>query len=70
MLLALFAVAEAGLGRSLIGGDEQLAFLVILASGLLFEGAWYLVRRDNAVTPAQTEPASWSAAQRQNKVGL
>src|SRR6266567_377915 len=51
LLLALFAAAEAGLGRSLIGGDEQLAFLGILAAGLLFEGAWYLVRRDNAVTP-------------------
>ncbi len=63
LLLALFAAVEAGLGRSLIGGDEQLVFLVILAIGLIFEGAWYLVRRDNAVTPAQTEPASWAAAQ-------
>ncbi len=70
MLLALFAVAEAGLGRSLIGGDEQLVFLGILAIGLVFEGTWYLMHRTSAVTPAQTEPASWSAAQRQNKVGL
>ncbi len=53
LLLALFAAAEAGLGRSLMGGDEQLVFLVILAMGLIFEGAWYLVRRDNAVTPTR-----------------
>jgi len=58
LLLALFAAAEAGLGRSLIGGDEQLVFLGILAIGLIFEGAWYLVHRDIAVTPAQSEPAA------------
>jgi hypothetical protein len=68
--LALFAVAEAGLGHSLIGGDEQLVFLGILAIGLVFEGIWYLMHRTNAVTPAQTEPARWSAAQRPNKGGL
>src|SRR5262249_18522433 len=66
LLLALFAAAEAGLGRSLIGGDEQLVFLGILAIGLIFEGAWYLVHRDNAVTPAQTEPASWAAVSPQH----
>jgi hypothetical protein len=65
LLLALFAAAEAGLGRSLMGGDEQLVFLVILAMGLIFEGAWYLLHRDNTVTPAQTEPASRAAVQRQ-----
>src|SRR5215471_11667219 len=57
LLLALFAAAEAGVGHSLIGGDEQLAFLGILAIGFIFEGAWYLIHRDNAVTPAQPEPA-------------
>ena len=57
LLLALFAAAEAVIGRSLIGGDEQLAFLGILAIGFMFEGAWYLIHRDNAVTPAQPEPA-------------
>jgi hypothetical protein len=70
LLLASFAVTEAGLGRSLIGGDEQLVFLGILAAGLLFEGIWYLMHRTNAVTPAQTEPATWSAAQWQDKDGL
>jgi hypothetical protein len=62
LLLALFAAAEAGLGHSLVGGDEQLVFLGILAAGLVFEGIWYLVHRTNAVVPAQTEPARWSAA--------
>ena len=66
LLLALFAAAEAGLGRSLIGGDEQLVFLGILAIGLIFEGAWYLVHRDNAVTPAQTAPASRAAVSPQH----
>jgi len=66
LLLALLAAAEAGLGRSLIGGDEQLVFLGILAIGLIFEGAWYLVHRDNAVTPAQTQPASRAAVSPQH----
>jgi hypothetical protein len=58
LLLALLAAAEAGLGHSLIGGGEQLLFLAILAIGLGFEGIWYLVHRDNAVTPAGTGPVS------------
>jgi len=52
LLLAMFAVAEAGLGRSLIGGDEQLVFLGILAIGLIFECVWYLMHRTSAVTRA------------------
>jgi Transposase IS116/IS110/IS902 family len=51
------AFAEAGIGHSLIGGDEQPVFVAVLAIGLIFEGAWYLAHRTNAVTPAQTEPA-------------
>jgi hypothetical protein len=50
LLLALFAAAEAGLGHSLIGGDEQLVFLAVLAIGLVFEAGWYLVHRESAVT--------------------
>jgi hypothetical protein len=45
LLLGLFAAAEAGLGRSLIDGDAQLVFLGVLATGLVFEGFWYLMRR-------------------------
>ena len=50
LLLALFAAAEAGVGHSLISGDEQLVFLAILAIGLGFEAIWYLKHRTNAVT--------------------
>ena len=50
LLLALFAAAEAGVGHSLISGDEQLVFLAILAIGLGFEAFWYLTHRTNAVT--------------------
>jgi hypothetical protein len=53
LALALFTFAEAGTGHSLIGGDEQLAFVTVLGIGLIFEGAWYLARRTNAVTPGQ-----------------
>ncbi len=51
LALALFTFAEAGTGHSLIGGDEQLVFVAVLAIGLIFEGAWYLAHRANAVTP-------------------
>jgi hypothetical protein len=47
--LAAFAFVEAGLGRSLIRGDEQLLFLVILAAAVLFEIGWYAMRRTNAI---------------------
>ena len=52
LALALFAFAEAGTGtgHSLIGGDEQLVFVAVLAIGLIFEGAWYLTHRTNALT--------------------
>jgi hypothetical protein len=53
LLLALFAAAEAGLGHSVIGGDEQLVFLGILAIGLVFEATWYLMHRTNALAAAQ-----------------
>jgi hypothetical protein len=53
LLLALFAVAEAGLGHSLIGGDEQLVFLGVLAIGLVVEGTWYLVHYGSASTPTR-----------------
>ena len=48
--LAVFDFIEAGMGRSLIHGDEQLVFLGVLALGLLFEGGWYRARGSNAVT--------------------
>ncbi len=50
LALAAFAFVEAGLGHSLIHGDEGLVFLAVLGVGLLFEGAWYVARRTNAIT--------------------
>ena len=47
-------VLEAGLGRSLIHGDEGLVFLGVLGVGLAFEGAWYVVRGTNAVSSRST----------------
>jgi hypothetical protein len=51
LALSPFLFTEAGLGRSLIAGDEQLVFLGILAAALLLEAAWYLARRTNAIGP-------------------
>lgn len=49
LALATFSFLETGLGRSLIHGDEGLVFLGVLAVGLVFEGAWYVMRGTNAV---------------------
>lgn len=50
LVLAPFTFLEAAIGRSLIGGDEQIVFLAILAAGLIFEAGWYVRRRTLAVT--------------------
>jgi hypothetical protein len=50
LALAGFSFLEAGLGHSLIHGDEGLAFLGVLLLGLAFEGAWYVARGTNAVS--------------------
>jgi hypothetical protein len=50
LALAALAFAEAGLGHSVIGGDEQLVFLVVLAAALVFEAAWTRWRGTNSVT--------------------
>jgi hypothetical protein len=55
--LSILAFTEAGLGHSLIGGNEQPAFLAVLAAGLIFECAWSWARGSNAVT-APGPPAS------------
>ena len=47
--LSLLAFTEAALGRSLIGGNEQPVFLVVLAAAVVFEVAWRLARGSNAV---------------------
>jgi hypothetical protein len=45
----LFAVAEAGIGHSLIGGYEQPIFLAILGVAVVFEIAWSLFHHTNAI---------------------
>lgn len=52
LALAVFAFIEAGVGHSVIGGNEQLVFLAVLGVALAFEGAWYLRRHTNAVMSA------------------
>lgn len=57
LALAAFSFLEAGLGRSLIHGDEGLVFLGVLGVGLAFEGAWYMVRGTNAVSSVRSSRA-------------
>jgi hypothetical protein len=47
--LSLLAFTEAGLGRSLIGGNEQPVFLVVLAAAVAFEVGWRLARGTSAI---------------------
>ena len=49
--LSLVAFAGAGLGHSVIYGDEQLIFLGVLAAALAFEGLWYLTKGTNVIIP-------------------
>ncbi|HTW06400.1 MAG TPA: hypothetical protein VME46_02760 [Acidimicrobiales bacterium] len=46
----VFALVEAGIGRSLIDGYEQPVFMGILGVAVIFELGWYLARRTNAIT--------------------
>lgn len=46
--LAALAIMEAGLGRTLIHGYEQLVFLGVLATGIAFEGVWYVAKGANS----------------------
>ena len=57
LALGVFAFAEAALGRTLIGGDEQLVLLGILAAALLFEALWSWARRTNAVGGGRLQPS-------------
>jgi hypothetical protein len=51
--LAVFDFTEALIGRSLIGGDEQLVFLAVLIASVAFEVLWYQVRGTNALVKAE-----------------
>lgn len=50
LVFGVFALVEAALGRSLIGGYEQPVFLGVLGLAVIFEVSWYVARRTNAIT--------------------
>jgi hypothetical protein len=54
LALAVFAFVEAGLGRSIIHGDEALVFLGVLGAGLVVEAVWRAVRGTNAMSSRST----------------
>ena len=56
--LSILAVTEAGLGRSLIGGDEQPVFLAVLGAGVLFEAVWRLARGSNSIGRGTGSPGA------------
>ncbi|MHB1941279.1 MAG: hypothetical protein ACYCS9_10740 [Candidatus Dormibacteria bacterium] len=49
LVLGVFALAEAGTGRSLIRGYEEGVFLGVLAAGIMFEWLWSRSRGTHAV---------------------
>ncbi|MGH7685577.1 MAG: hypothetical protein ACREN2_01970 [Candidatus Dormibacteria bacterium] len=49
--LAAFCFVEAGLGRTLIGGDEALVFTAILVAAVAVEAGWVCARGTNAIRP-------------------
>jgi hypothetical protein len=54
LALSVLAFTQAGLGRSPIGGDEQLVFLAVLAAGAGFEAVWCCARGTRAVARGTT----------------
>jgi hypothetical protein len=57
LALSVLTFIETGIGHSVIGGNEEPAFLGVLAIALVFEGAWYLAHRTNAVGPEKPTPS-------------
>jgi hypothetical protein len=62
--LGAFTIVEAGLGHSVIGGNEQPVFLGVLGAALAFEAIWYLTRGTNAIGPTSRRRAiaGWRAS--------
>jgi hypothetical protein len=58
--LSLVAFAGAGLGHSLIHGDEQLVFAGVLLAALAFEGLWYVGTGTNVMVraPRSADPCA------------
>jgi hypothetical protein len=54
LALGGFAFVEAGLGRSVIHGNEGLVFLAVLGAGLAVEAAWRAMRGTNAMISTRT----------------
>lgn len=52
LALSVLALIGAGLGHSVIGGDEQPVFLGVLGAAIVFEAIWYCVRGTNSVARA------------------
>jgi hypothetical protein len=49
LALGALGFVGAGIGRSLVGGYDQLVFIGVLVTALAFEGLWYRARGTNAV---------------------
>lgn len=49
LVLGLWLLAEAVIGHSLVGGNEQLLFLGVLGAAFAFEFAWYRAHGTNAM---------------------
>ena len=56
LILSLVAWTGAVLGRSLLHGDDQLAFVGVLLAALAFEAAWSLLTGGNAIGPRPSVP--------------
>ncbi len=50
LILGVFSLVEASIGRSLVGGYEEAAFYGILAAGILFESLWVRAHGTHALT--------------------
>jgi hypothetical protein len=49
LALSLLQFMEAVIGHSLVGGDEQVLFVGVLALAFAFECVWYRVHGTNAI---------------------
>ena len=66
--LSILAFTEAGLGRSLIGGDEQPVFLAVLGAAVLFEAVWRLARGSNSIGRGHQLPGCCRVRPRQRRL--
>src|SRR5260370_10250629 len=62
LVLSVLAFTEAGLGESLIGGDEQLVFLAVLGVAVAFAVLWRCARGTKSVGRSTNAGAGRTAA--------